>query len=900
MGDANRKAENRPDPDALLQLAATEGRGRLTLFLGAAPGVGKTFAMLTRARRLSCEGVDVVVGLVETHGRAETAALLDGLEVLPRRQAEHQGRTIEDIDLDAALARRPRIIIVDELAHTNAPGSRHPKRYLDIEELLAAGIDVWSAMNIQHLESLSDVVAGITGVPVRERVPDTVLQRADEVLLVDLAPAELIERLKEGKVYLPENARRAVESFFRLGNLTALREMALRRTADRVDDQMVDYLKQNAIEGPWQTTERLLVCIGPDRLSEKVVRTAARLAAGLNAPWLVVSIERADSPPPPSEASQRLVATFKLAENLGAETRRATGQDFVEEILKTARREHVTQIVIGGRRQPFPARLWRKSLPDALIGRASGIGIHVVTGEEPAPPQEPRRGPRGWLSSRQPRREIGLPVVAVLAASILGSLIEHFVELPNVSLLYFLAVLVSAVYAGYFAALLAAVLSGLAYNFFFIPPIDTFTIASPHEVFGLIVFIIAALISGGLASRISEQAATASRRAASTQALYDFSRKLSGTAKSDDVIWVAVTQIRASLRGDVVLLSVNAGELALAAAWPPDTELDVTDMMAARWAMEKNEPAGNGTGTLPASPFQFRPITASTGGVAVGGVRQAGKVLEPEEEQGLGSILDQTAIAIDRARLSQESLEQAARLEGERFRSALLSSISHDLKTPLATITGAVSSLRELGDRMTAESRNDLLASIEEESDRLARFVANLLDMTRIEAGALDARRDWVDVGDVIHGTLQRAARYFPGRTIASSVDQNLPLIRGDSVLLGQVLFNLVDNAVKHGGDDAISVQARTEADRVVISVTDLGKGIPAEDLENIFEKFVRRDRPDGRAPGTGLGLAIARGFVEAMGGTIVAESPAVKRRGTRITARLPAAAADDTAPEDQ
>ncbi|HEY6630710.1 MAG TPA: sensor histidine kinase KdpD [Rhizobiaceae bacterium] len=893
MGEANRKADSRPDPDALLALAGGEGRGKLTLFLGAAPGVGKTFAMLTRARRLKADGVDVVVGLVETHGRSETAALLDGLEVMPRRQVAHLGRPLEEFDLDAALARRPGIIIVDELAHSNVPDSRHPKRYLDIEELLAAGINVWSAMNIQHLESLSDIVAEITGVPVRERVPDVILQRADEVLLVDLAPAELIERLKEGKVYLPENAQRAVDSFFRLGNLTALRELALRRTADRVDDQMVDYLKQNAIEGPWQTTERLLVCIGADRLSEKVVRTAARLASGLNAPWLVISIERADSPPPPAEATQQLAATFKLAESLGAETRRVTGQDFVEEILKTARREHVTQIVIGARRQTFPTSLLRKSLPDTLIERVSGLGIHVVTSEDAGPPPRPERNRWRWLRVKRPKWEIGLPVAAVAVASYLGSLIEHFVDLPNISMLYLLAVLISAVYAGYFSALFAAVLSAFAYNFIFIPPISSFTIASPHEVFGLIVFVIAALIAGGLASRLSEQAATASRRAASTQALYNFSRKLSGTAKVDDVIWAAVAQMQASLRRDIVLLSANGGELGLAAAWPPDTELDVSDMMAARWAMEKNEPAGNGTGTLPNSPFQFRPLGASAGVAAVVGYRQAGGVLGAEEERVLGAILDQTAVAIDRARLSKESLEQAARLEGERFRSALLSSISHDLKTPLATITGAVSSLRELGDRMTPESRNDLLASIEEESDRLARFVANLLDMTRIEAGALDARHDWVDVGDVIHSALQRAARYFPGRAIETSIGDSLPLIRGDSVLLGQVLFNLIDNAVKYGGSDPIRIYAKAEADQLVISVTDLGKGIPAKDLSNILDKFYRHGKPDGRTPGTGLGLAIARGFVEAMGGTIAAESPAVKRRGTRITLRFPVAAGD-------
>lgn len=896
MADPNRNSEQRPDPDALLAVAGSDGRGRLTLFLGAAPGVGKTYAMLARAKRLQAAGVDIIVGLAETHGRSETAELLSGLEVLPRRKQAYQGRSIEEFDLDAALARRPGIIIVDEMAHTNVPDSRHPKRYLDVAELLAAGIDVWSAMNIQHLESLSDVVAQITGVEVRERVPDKVLQKADDVQLIDLAPAELIERLKEGKVYLPENAKRAADSFFRIGNLTALREMALRRTADRVDDQMVDYLKQNAIEGPWQTGERLLVCIGPDMLSEKVLRTSARLASGLNAPWLVITTERADRPPASTEAMQRLEATFKLAESLGAETRRITGNDFVEEILKTARREHATQIVIGGRRQSFLASLLRKSLPDALIERVAGIGIHVVTADDPLATTSATRSRSGpWL--RNPRLEFGLPVASVAAATALGALIESFVDLPNVSLLYLLTVLISAVYAGYVAALLAAILSAFAYNFFFIEPLDTFTIASPHEVFGLLVFIVAALIAGGIASRLSDQATTASRRATSTQSLYDFSRKLSGTINADDVIWAAVSQMQASLKRDVVLLSVaQKGDLALAAAWPPDAELDVSDMTAARWAFAKGEAAGSGTGTLPNSPFQFRPLGSPNGVAAVVGIRQGETPLAASEEQALGAILDQTAVAIDRARLSKQSLDQAARLEGERFRSALLSSISHDLKTPLATITGAVSSLRQLGDRMKPASRADLLVSIEEESDRLTRFVANLLDMTKIESGTMDAKRDWVDVADVIHGTLERATRYFPNRTIDKSIAADLPLIRGDSVLLGQALFNLIDNAVKYGGAEPIAVYARADQGHVIVSITDLGKGIAAKDLHTIFQKFYRRGKPDGRTPGTGLGLTIAKGFVESMGGTIRAESPAMRKRGTRMTLRFPAATSESGA----
>ncbi len=443
MADDDRRDERRPDPDALLALADKDRRGKLTVFLGAAPGVGKTYAMLSRARRLKADGIDIVVGLVETHGRSETAALIDGLEVLPRRRVPHRGRMLEEFDLDAALARRPRIVIVDELAHSNPDDSRHPKRHQDIEELTAAGIDVWTALNIQHLESLADLVAEITGVTVRERVPDTVLKRADEVLLVDLAPSELIERLKEGKVYLPDSASRAADSFFRLGNLTALRELALRRTADRVDDQMVDYLKQNAIDGPWATGERLLVCVGADALSEKVVRVASRLASGLNAPWLVVSIERADREVETPERLNRIDTLFHLAEALGAETRRLTGNDFVAEILKLARREHVTQIVVGTRRRSRWQALVSRSLPDALARQASGLGIHVVTGDGETGLHLSPALPRPRLRDLQRSALTALGFVA--ATTLMAVIIDRFVNLPNISLIFLLAVLGAAV-----------------------------------------------------------------------------------------------------------------------------------------------------------------------------------------------------------------------------------------------------------------------------------------------------------------------------------------------------------------------------------------------------------------------------------------------------------------------
>jgi two-component system sensor histidine kinase KdpD len=887
MADTDRNPVRRPDPDALLALAEKERRGKLTVFLGAAPGVGKTYAMLSRARRLKADGCDIMVGLVETHGRSETAALIDGLEILPRIRVAHRGRMLEEFDLDAALSRRPRIVIVDELAHSNPDGSRHPKRYQDIEELIAVGIDVWTAMNIQHLESLADLVAQITGVTVRERVPDTVLKRADDVLLVDLPPTELIERLKEGKVYLPDSASRAVDRFFRLGNLTALRELALRRTADRVDDQMVDYLRQNAIEGPWATGERLIVCIGPDDLSEKVIRVASRLASGLNAPWIVVSVERADREVSSAEHFQRMEALFRLAEQLGAETQHIIGSDFVEEILKCARREHATQIVIGTGQLRGWVKFGAQSLHEALSRRAAGLGIHLVTPERSEKRDRKLRFRLPNLVALRQSALFAIGFTLITTASAL--IIDRFIDLPNISLLFLLAVLGASVTGGYMAAFLAALMCTLAYNFFFIDPFRTFTISTPHEVFALFIFLAVAMIAGGFASRIKEQASVARVRATALQSLYDFSRKLSTTAKADDAIWLAVSQLQASLKRNVVLLLPDS-DVKVAAAWPPDTELDITDLTAARWSHDKQETAGHGTGTLPNSRFEFRPLRGPHGVVGVCGVEQISERLHINEERALSAILDQTAIALDRARLAEESVTQAAKLEGEKYREALLSSISHDLKTPLATITGAVTSLRELGDKMPPESRDDLLQSIEEEGSRMSRFVANLLDMTRIEAGNLKPRHDWIDVSDVVHASAERIRKYFPDRVIETGIAADLPLIEGDSVLLGQVLFNLLDNAVKYGGKEPVYIYARRDGDGVLVSVTDHGKGIPPEDLDRVFEKFYRRGKPDGRAAGTGLGLSIARGFVEAMGGHIHAESPAVKKKGTRIVMRFPAA----------
>ncbi|MDV3253321.1 sensor histidine kinase KdpD [Devosia sp. BK] len=873
--------QNRPDPDALLQLAAREKRGKLTIFLGMAPGVGKTFAMLERAQALKERGVDVVVGLVETHGRSETSALAEGLETLPRRDA--QG-AYGEFDIDAALKRHPQLLIVDELAHTNPDGARHPKRYQDIAELIAAGIDVWTALNIQHLESLSELVGRIAGVPVRETVPDIVLKGADEVILVDLPPAELIERLKAGKIYLPDNTGRALDGFFKPSTLTALRELSLRRAADRVDDQMIDFLRQSAIEGPWATGERLLVCVGPDGMSDTVVREASRLASGLNARWIVLSVFRPHSLPPSGAANDTLEATLRLAERLGAETRRESARDFVDAILRIARRENITQIVIG---RSSKAPFWRRSLPDALLARGGEISVHVVATRKDKGriSLSRRKTPPEWALT------LGVPILAVGATTLLGLGVSALVALQNLSMLYLAAVLISAVVAGRLSALIASLLSFFAYNVFFIDPTGRLTVARPEELLSLAIFVAVALAAGQLAASLRLSVDRTAQQARQAQALLDFARKMTGAFGRDQVLDTMASHFHTALgRGVIVLAPDETGELDVISAWPPDQTFDATAMIAARWALDKREPAGFLTGTLPQVPYLLRPVMAGQRVLAVAGfaMRHEDGAPRESEQRTLDALLEQSAIALDRARLSRESARATVARESEKVQAALLSSLSHDLKTPLASITGAVTSLRELGDRMPVETRSDLLLSIEEEAGRLTRFVANLFEMTRIEAGMIKARRDPIDLRDVIASAVSRARRIHPGVDFDVSLADDLPAAAADAPLLEQVLFNLLDNARKYGGDGTISVYARGEGREVVLAVTDEGKGIPEADLERIFEKFYRRTKGDGRAAGTGLGLAIARGLIMAMGGTIKAESPAIRRRGTRFVIRLP------------
>ena len=885
--ERERDSDLRPDPDALLAHAARQERGRLWVFLGAAPGVGKTYAMLARARALKDAGEEVVVGLVETHGRAETAALMQGLETLPRRAASAQGRMIEEFDLDAALKRKPKLIIVDELAHTNAPDSRHPKRWQDVEELLDAKIDVWTALNIQHLESLADVVSRITGVAVRETVPDKVLRDAADIILVDVTSDELIRRLEQGKVYVPDMAQRALRNFFTARNLTALRELALRRAAARVDDDMIEQLRRSAVEGPWESGQRLLVCVGPDALSQEAVRVASRLATGLNATWVAATVDSV-SGAGDAARTRKVDDALRLAERLGATSERLTGSDLPDALLTYAARENITQIVVGRSRAGFLATLMGRSLSDALIRRAQGVGVYVVNGEPAATPSRPPRTRLGLAGSSA---ALAAATIAVAAAVGVGEAIDHWLHLPNLSMIFLIAVLFCAVRFGLVSSIAAAVLSFLAYDFFFVEPLYEFTIAEPQEFFALLIFLVVAVLTGVLAGRARDQARRAEANAGAARSLYELSRRLSSGDSLDDILLTATTYVHRTLGARcVVMLTPVEGDLMLAVAWPPIDDLDAAESSAARWAFDKREPAGWRSDTLPNVRFQFRPLLTPRGAVGVCGFEPADHAasLTPESESALALVLEQAATAIDRATLAGEAVKAAALVENDKLRTTLLASLSHDLRTPLAAITGAVTTLLRFGDTLPIAGRRDLLASIEEEAGRMSRFVANLLDMSRIEAGALRPKRDLVDVGEVARAAVERARKTFAGRDFSVSVASALPDVRADAGLLEQVLFNVLDNAQKYGGDRPVLVHVRPSGGDVMVSVTDEGPGIKPSDLDRIFEKFYQGGRADGRKAGTGLGLSICRGLVEAMGGRIHAESPAARRRGTRIVIHLP------------
>ncbi len=895
MADQRREPNQRPSPDALLKAARREeGRlGKLKIFMGAAPGVGKTYEMLQQARARKKDGYDIVIGVVETHGRKETEALLDGLEVVPRQRLEYKGQRLEEMDLDAIIARQPQIVLVDELAHTNVPGSRHPKRYLDVEELLNSGINVYSTVNIQHIESLNDVVAQITGVRVRETVPDSILDRADAIELVDITPDDLMQRLKEGKVYVPKQAERALEHFFSPANLTALRELALRRTAERVDEQLLTEMQARAISGPWAAGERLLVCVSEDPRAAGLVRYTKRLADRLHAPWTALYVETKRSLQLTEEQRDRVADTLRLAQALGGEPVTVPGGErhIADDVIAFAHANNITQVIIGKSTRSRWFELLHGSVVRDLLHSCGNISVHMLAGEELDKETIPKKTVRTAERAEpyDPRPYI-FALLAVGVATGVSELLWPWIGLPNTDLVFLTAIVGIAVRFGLWPSLFASVLSALCYNFFFTEPYYTFSVSDPKNVIAILFFTLVAVIVSNVAARARALAVTAMARARTTESLYVFSRKLAGGGTLDDVLWATAYQTALMLRVRVVLLLPENGSIVVKAGYPPEDILDEADLAAAKWAWEHDRPAGRGSDTLPGAKRLFLPMRTGRGAIGVVGIDsdKPGPLLTPDQRRLLDALIDQAALAIERVHLVDDLDQAKRRVEADRLRAALLTSISHDLKTPLAAIIGAAGTLKGFSGELSDRGKVDLISTIIEESERLNRFIANLLDMTKLEAGSIKPNTSRHDIGEIVGSALDRAAKILAGHKVEVEIADDLPMLELDPVLFEQALFNLLDNAAKYSPPKTtVLIDVWQEESTVKLQVSDEGSGIPPEEIDQIFEKFHRAQKGDQVLAGTGLGLAIARGFVEAMSGTLTAANRS-DQPGAVFTITLP------------
>ncbi|HEX6834628.1 MAG TPA: sensor histidine kinase KdpD [Rudaea sp.] len=880
------RPDERPDPDALLARVRDEEartqRGRLKIFFGAAPGVGKTFAMLEAARAQQNAGVDIVVGYIELHGRAETEALLQGLEILPPQKLEHRGMLLAEFDLDAALARHPSLIVVDELAHTNHPGARHVKRWMDIEELLVAGIDVYTTVNVQHVESLNDVVAQITGVQVQETVPDKVFDSADEVELVDLPPEELLRRLREGKVYVEDKIRHALDSFFRKGNLIALRQLALRATADRVDTSMREYRSQHAIAGTWPAGERVLVCVGPDPLSARLVRAARRLAHALHSEWIAVYVETPRLTRLPKAARDRVLQTLRLAEELGAETANVSGESVAAELMAYARQRNVSKILVG---KPSRGR-WRDrlrpSLVDEVVRQSGDIDVYVITGERgaeaPAPPRLPAR------TSDRVAYAKALGVVA--GVTLLCALLYRHVELTNLVMLYLLGTVGVALWFGRGPSALAAVLSVALFDFLFVPPRFSFAVSDAQYLITFAVMLATALLVSTLTARGKRQATVARRRERRASELYALSSELAQSRGLDALAAILVRHVTASIEGEAAVLPPDAdGRLldpthfcARGSAGAAQARYPVpgNDLGIAQWAYDHRQKAGRNTETLASADAIYLPLNALQRCIGVLGLRPKDpRQLEiPEQMHLLEAFVNQAAVAMERVELAQAARSADAQIESEKLRSLLLASISHDFRTPLASIVGATTTLLDdASAALDAERRRSLLRGALGEAQRLHRLVDNLLDLTRLTSGPVQLKREWIGVDEIVGSVLNRLHDALAGREVRVDLPSDRPLVYCDEVMIDQVLFNLIENAHKHTPPGTpIRIRAKAWPASIEFSVADAGPGLTPGDEQRVFEKF-HRGRTETAQGGFGLGLAICKAIVEAHGGEISARN---------------------------
>jgi len=893
--------DGRPDPDKLLERVqrdeARARRGRLKIFFGACAGVGKTFAMLSEAREVRAQGTDVVVGIVETHRRIETEALLEGLEVLPRRTTEYRGAQLFELDVDGAIARRPALILVDELAHTNAPGSRHAKRWQDVDEILSAGIDVYTTVNVQHVESLNDVVGQITGIRVFETVPDKVFDEADEIELVDLPPDDLLQRLKDGKVYLEAQAERAAGHFFRKGNLIALRELALRRTADRVDAQAREYREDAAIKKVWQLKERLLVAVGPGPDSEAVVRAGRRLADNLRADWTAVYVETPALQRLPEAERARILKSLRLAQELGAKTATLSSPDVVTTLLGYAQEYNAGKIVLGRSRRHPLVQFATGSFSARLGAANAGIDLVLVGGSErraaPTTPNEDRP------SSSTPLRDYLLAGAALAVATLIAVPLRGVIQLTNIAMLYLVAVVVVAVRSGRVPAVVASIVGVAVFDFFCVPPYLTFSVSDTEYLLTFAVMLAVALTIAQLTSGMRYQARVASLRERRAAALYEMSRDLSAALTAQQTVEIALTHVQRVFEAPAAVLLPSADEHMLMPRGSNDPgELRDVDLSIAQWVLDHEQTAGLGTGTLAGTKIHYVPLRAPmrVRGVLALAPRNERLIFVPEQQRLLGTFATQIAIALERVHFVEVAQDTQVAIASERLRNSLLASISHDLRTPLTVLTGAASSLMDPEERLPATAKRELAETIYEEALQMSDLTDNVLDMARLESGTVHLNRQWHSLDDVVGVVLTRTRRRLGARPIEVDLSGAPPLVWLDGVLIGQVLTNLLDNAVKHApGDTPISIAA-TSADGLTVSVADRGPGLAPGEQERVFEKFYRA-RVESATGGAGLGLSICRAVVDAHGGRIWAENRS--GGGARFAFSLPQPPAPQAPPDD-
>jgi two-component system, OmpR family, sensor histidine kinase KdpD len=885
-------SDGRPDPDELLERIKAEEqraeRGRLKVFFGASAGVGKTYAMLSAAHQQRDQGVDVVVGVAETHGRQETDALLHGLERLPLRPVDHRGRTLYEFDLDGALSRRPALLLVDELAHSNLTGSRHPKRWQDVQELLSAGIDVYTTLNVQHLETLNNVVGGITGIRVWETVPDHAFDAADEVVLVDLAPDELLQRLKEGKVYLPHQAERAIQNFFRKGNLIALRELALRRTADRVDREMLDYRRDQSVGSVWQTRETVLACVGSGDNAERVIRRAARMAARADVPWHAIYVETPVLQRLPRRQRQQILERLQLAQALGAETVTLSGSDPAEVVVDYARSHNLFRI-LAGREHGGVWRPWRPSFAERLGRRGPELEVIQVAREAvriSAPARESvDTSWRERLKASRSSYAMSLLICALTAGA--AAPLHAVLELANIAMLFLLAVVVVAARYGLGPAILAAFANVAAFDFLYVSPRFSFSVGDAQYLVTFAVMLGVGLIIAQLTTGIRYQARVATRRERRMRTFYELARDLSGALLPEQIAEIAQRFARSEFAANTVLLVGNDGsdfgQRILPAAQTLPVELGI-----ARWALEHSVEAGCGTDTLPGSPLLYVPLKAPmrTRGVLAIEPRDPKYVMTPEQRRLLDTFARLIAIALERVHYVAVAQTTTLQMESERLRNAFLAAISHDLRTPLTALVGLADSLLLSQPPLTAD-QTETASAIRDEARRMTALANNLLDLARLQSGTVRLNHEWQPLEEVVGSALKALQLPLAGHPVSVAVPDDLPLLEFDAVLMERLLVNLLDNAAKYtppGTPIGIGA-AVVSVDQVALWVEDAGPGIPSGKEEAIFQTLMR-GRSESALAGMGLGLSLCRAIVQAHGGTLRLESR--PGGGSRFVATLP------------